>query len=141
MNELTQSITFFVTAADVLDHAELKHGADEVSAAITDAAERLAYAIYDDGPAEVDRAEVLDEWRGEYAPSWVIYAGETEEVIYQVGISECFGAYWDMTGSNPGEVSDLIGAVHNDLTGAVVAAFENCADWDGLIAELEGEDG
>lgn len=127
-----------VTARDVYDHCELSIPNELIDPAIRDFAESLAYAaeygpVHEAGDYVEDTG---DRWRSEYAPSWTIYTYESEEVIARVGIGEAIDHVRDSWGHAPEGVEHLIHAIADDLTGAVIAAFEN-VDW----SELEDTDG
>ena len=126
-----------VTARDVYDHCELSIPDELIESAIRDFAESLAYSA-EDGPVHEagDCVEDTgDNWRSEFSPSWTISTGESEEVIGQVGISEVLEHVQSSWGHAPESVSQMIAAIADDLTGAVIAAFGN-ADW----SELEDTD-
>ena len=126
-----------VTTHDVQSHCSLSIPNELIEGAIRDFAESLAYSA-EDGPVHEagDCVEDTgDNWRSEYAPSWSIYTHEAEEVIAQVGIGETIDYARHSWGYAPGSVEHMINAIVDDLTRAVIAAFEN-ADW----SELEDTD-
>jgi hypothetical protein len=138
MNELTQSIAGLVTTRDVYDYCALSIPDELIDGAIRDFAESLAYAAEGEySPADAGEyvEDVSDRWRSEFAPSWTIYTGESEEVIARIGLSEVMDAHRDAFGYPAEDVAQLIGFVADDLTGSVVAAFEN-VDW----SELEDDE-
>lgn len=135
---LTDTLAGLVTARDVYDHCALSIPDELIDDAIRDFAESLAYAAEDeDSPADAGEhvEDTGDRWCSEFSPSWTIYVMESEEVIYNVGISEVLEHVQDSWGHAAEDVSQMIAAVADDLTGAVVAAFEN-VDW----SELEEDD-
>ena len=127
-DNITTELTELVAARDVFDYCELSIPDELIDGAIRDFAESLGYEAETLAEARDMIEDVADRWRSEFAPSWTIYTGESEEVIGQVGIGEAIDYVLGSWGHAPESVGDLIGAVHTDLTGAVVAAFEN-ADW------------
>ena len=127
--DITTELTELVTTRDVFDYCELSIPDELIDGAVRDFAESLGFEAETLAEARDMVEGVGDRWRSEFAPSWTIYTGEAERVIYRTGISEVLEYVASNWGAMDGlDVSTLIGAVHSDLTGAVVAALEN-ADW------------
>ena len=126
---LENEIATLVTARDVYDYCELNIPDELINSSVEAFAEALAYEADTLAEARDMIEDVADRWQSEFAPSWTIYTGKAERVIYEVGISEVLEhvAFNWGAGENL-DVPTLVGAVHSDLTGAVVAAFLG-ADW------------
>lgn len=125
--DTTTELAELVTAREVLDYCELSISDELVDGAIRDFAESLGFEAETLAEARDMVEDVADRWRSEFAPSWTIYTAEAERAIYEAGISEVMEIAADLLGGDV-EFHNLIGTVADDLTGAVVAAFEN-ADW------------
>ena len=130
---LENEIAALVTARDVHDYCELNIPDELINSSVEAFAEALAYNADTLFEARDMVEEEGDNWQSEFAPSWTIYTGEAERVIYETGMSEILeyvASHWGAV-ENVGVssiFSTLVGAVHSDLTGAVIAAFLN-ADW------------
>lgn len=125
--DTTAELTALVTTRDVGDYCQLSIPNELIDGAIRDFAELLGFEAETLAEARDAVEDVADRWRSEFAPSWTIYTGEAERAIYEAGISEVLEVASEIAGGSL-EFGDLIGTVADDLTGAVVAAFEN-ADW------------